>query len=157
MTTDSERLEQVRADRQRKQEQQDKALAAIIDNDAREYTFQRDVLMDGELRKGVFTAKYMGVSDRLRVGTMRAKLLDGAPAASVDTVTDDIAYMIAYLDVALVKKPSWWSFDRLDDIDDLRGIYQEVFNFVQRFRDNHRAGSNAGAGSDATSTEDVED
>ena len=39
----------------------------------------------------------MGVAARLRIGTLRAKLVEGAPAQSVDTVTDDIAYMIAYL------------------------------------------------------------
>ena len=37
------------------------------------------------------------------------KLEDGAPAQSIDNLTDDIAYMIAYLTVALIETPKWWN------------------------------------------------
>lgn len=132
------------------------ALDGIIDDDARQYTFKMDVLFDGKMRNATFTARYMGVADRLRVGTMRAKLLDGAPADSVDTVTDDIAYMISYLDVSLVKRPSWWDFNHIDDINDLRKLYQKVYDFVERFRVHSRGSADDGAGSAADSEKAVE-
>ena len=74
----------------------------------------------------------------------------------MDTVTDDIAYMISYLDVSLVKRPSWWDFNHIDDINDLRKLYQKVYDFVERFRVHSRGSADDGAGSTADSETTVE-
>lgn len=148
-----------RKEQERKQRQDDElgVLTGIIDRESRTYTFEHTLSMLGESRTGTFKAKYMGIGARLRIGTLRAKLLDGAPAASVDVVTDDLAYMVAYLSVALTKQPEWFNYDDIDDIDDLKSLYMEVYEFIQRFRDPDGEGSNAGRGSDVDSQEDVED
>lgn len=148
---------QRQAIKQEKERKQNEILSGIIDNDSKTYTFTRTVSVGTERKTGTFIAKYMGVAARLRIGTIRAKLLDGAPAQSVDPLTDDIAYMIAYLQVALIKTPNWWSFDNLDDLSDLREMYQEVYEFVQSFRVKDDSDTNAGYSSAASSTEDVED
>ena len=137
--------------------EKDNALAGILDPEARTYTFQKEISVAGVRREGTFTVKYMGVAARLRVGTLRAKLLDGAPSASVDGLTDDIAFMMAYLNTAIVKAPKWWNFDELDDIEDLKAMYQEVYDFVQHFRVHNESSTNAGASTDAIGEEDVED
>lgn len=142
--------------KEKKERQKEQILSGIIDNESKTYTFEKSVTLGGVKRNGSFTAKYMGVADRLRIGTIRAKLLDGAPSQSVDTLTDDIAYMIAYLQVALTKTPSWWSFDMLDDISDLRELYMEVYNFVQSFRLSNESNTNAGDSSNTSSKENVE-
>lgn len=139
-----------------KTEQQDKILAGIIDNESKTYTFTKTISVGGKKKEGQFTAKYLGVTARLRIGTLRAKLLDGAPAESVDTLTDDIAFMISYLTVALIKTPSWWNYDELDDIEDLRAMYFEVYNFMQSFRSHDESNSNVGHSSTTTSSETVE-
>ena len=110
-------------------------LAGVVDNESKTYTFEKEISISCKKRKGTFIAKYLGVAARLRIGTIRAKLLDGAPSQSVDTLTDDIAYMIAYLQVALTKTPNWWDIEQLDDISDLRDVYLEVYNFNQFFRE----------------------
>lgn len=140
-----------------KTEKQEKILAGILDKESKTYTFTKTVSTGGKKREGQFTAKYMGVTARLRIGTLRAKLLEGAPSNSVDTVTDDIAFMIAYLTVALIKVPSWWNYDELDDIEDLRSMYFEVYNFVQSFRSEDDSNTNAGDSTDTSGKKNVED
>lgn len=142
--------------KQQTKEKQNEILAGVIDNESKTYTFEHEVSVNGIKQKGSFTAKYMGVAARLRIGTLRAKLLEGAPSQSVDTLTDDIAYMIAYLTVALIKTPSWWNYDGLDEISDLRAMYLEVYNFNQSFRGKNDSNSNAGDSSAASSKETVE-
>lgn len=140
-----------------KKEQQENILAGIIDNESKTYTFKKTISIDGgKVMEGTFKAKYMGVSARLRIGTIRAKLLDGAPGQSLDALTDDIAYMIAYLTVALVETPKWWNYDLIDDIPDLRDIYMEVYNFHQSFRRANEQDTNVGNSTDTTSEENVE-
>ena len=139
---------------QRKQE----VLTGVIDNESKTYTFNKTITMvDGTKREGTFTAKYLGVTARLRIGTIRAKLLEGAPSQSVDQLTDDIAYMIAYLTVALIKTPTWWSYDALDEFTELREMYMEVYEFMQSFRRNDGTSADAGHSTDAAGTETVED
>lgn len=142
----------------KRQKEQDKneILSGIIDNESKTYVFEKSVSVNGVPKTGTFKAKYMGVAARLRVGTIRAKLLDGAPSQSTDTLTDDIAYMIAYLQVSLVDVPSWWNFEDLDDIADLKDMYLEVYKFVQSFRTENGQNTNAGNSADASSEEDVE-
>lgn len=122
-------------------------LTGIIDPDSKTYSFNRTITVNGKKQTGAFTAKYMGITARLRLGTIRAKLLDGAPNQSVDALTDDIAYMIAYLNVALIKFPVWWNYDNLDSIEELRDMYLEVYNFVNQFREQNAQSADAGSGS----------
>ena len=132
------------------------ALAGVMDRESKTYSFEKTISMGGEEKTGAFTAKYMGIGARLRMGTIRAKLLDGAPIQSIDNVTDDIAFMIAYLQVTLVKMPQWFNYDQIDDYDDLRNLYEEVYNFHTAFREKNENGENAGSSETTTSKTFVE-
>lgn len=143
--------------KQAKQEQQAEILTGVIDNEAKTYVFEKTLSIGGQKKSGSFTAKYMGVGARLRLGAIRAKLLDGAPSQSIDVLTDDIAYMIAYLTVALINTPSWFNYDDLDDIGDLRELYMEVYKFVSSFRGQNEQNSNARDSSTASSQETMGD
>ena len=131
-------------------------LTGIIDKDSKTYSFEKELSVLGKRQKGAFVAKYMGIGARLRMGTIRAKLLDGAPVDSVDTTTDDIAYMIAYLTVSLVKSPRWFNYDNLDYYEDLRELYTEVYRFMTNFREQNEQDSNAGNSENAAGTPSVE-
>ena len=131
-------------------------LSGIIDKDSKTYSFEKTVSILGEKKTGSFVAKYMGITARLRLGTIRAKLLDGAPTQSVDPLTDDIAYMIAYLSVTLIKTPNWWNYDNLDDLDDLKSVFDEVVNFSRSFREKDDKNSDVGNSGTSTSTQDLE-
>lgn len=149
--------EQKKAEKAEQQRKQTEVLSGIIDNETKTYTFQKTMTINGgEKKDGTFKAKYMGVAARLRIGTLRAKFLDGAPAQSLDNLTDDIAYMMAYLTVALVEKPNWFSFEVLDEFPELRDLYREVYEFNQSFRRNDGTSADAGRGEDAAGKEDVE-
>lgn len=131
-------------------------LTGVIDSDSKTYTFTQTITVSGRKQTGTFVAKYMGITARLRLGTIRAKLLDGAPTQSVDALTDDIAYMIAYLNVALIKYPNWWNYDNLDSVEELRDMYLEVYRFMQKFREQNAESSNVGSGTAANSTSNME-
>ena len=137
-------------------ENQMEVLAGIVDSESKTYTFEKEVSVEGEKKKGTFTVKYMGVAARLRLGTIRARLLEGVPSQSVDPLTDDIAYMIAYLTVSLVKAPNWWDYDKIDDVSDLREVYMEAYKFMRSFRGQNEQSANAGDSSTSDSKETME-
>lgn len=139
-----------------KQAEKMDVLSGILDRESKTYSFEKELSVEGVKQKGTFVARYLGIGARLRIGTIRAKLLDGAPIDSVDTMTDDIAYMIAYLTVALTKTPRWFNYDLIDDYEDLRDLYMEVYNFMNHFRGKDEPSSNAGNSEDAPSTPPVE-
>lgn len=132
-------------------------LSGVIDRDSKTYSFKKSLSVEGVKQEGTFVARYMGIGARLKLGTIRAKLLEGAPIDSVDTMTDDIAYMIAYLSVALVKTPKWFNYDNIDEYQDLRDLYMEVYNFMTNFRTKNEQDTNAGSSKDAVVTPPVED
>ena len=140
-----------------KQAQQSEILSGIVNNESKTYTFTKELSVCGKKQSGTFIAKYIGIAGRLKLGTIRAKLLEGAPSQSVDALTDDIAYMVAYLTVALTTTPSWFNYEDLDDIVDLRNLYMEVFQFMQSFRGNHEQDTNARDSADASSQETMGD
>lgn len=131
-------------------------LAGIVDREAKTYSFEKTLHINGTVKTGTFTAKYMGIGARLRLGSLRAKLLDGAPNQSVDRMTDDIAYMIAYLTVTLVKRPSWFDFDGLDEYSELRDLYMDVYKFMRTFRETNAESTDAGSSKAAAGTKPVE-
>lgn len=155
-TTETKR-QAIQAKKQKKQEELTEILAGVVDNESKTYTFQKTISMSGgEKKTGSFTAKYMSVADRLRVGTLRARLLEGAPEPSLDVLTSDIAYMMAYLSVSLVKTPSWWNYEDIDEIEDLKDMYLEVMKFLEFFRGQNEQNTNAGSGSITPSKETME-
>ena len=155
MNNQNSNVERQSIKRQKEQKQQE-VLSGIIDNESKTYTFEAEITVNGKKETGSFTAKYLGIAARLRIGTIRAKLLDGAPSQSLDTLTDDIAYMIAYLQVSLIKFPKWWDYDVLEEYSDLRKVYNEVYKFNQSFRGQNGISTDVRDSSDTTSTEDVE-
>ena len=138
------------------QAKKEEILTGIIDNESKTYTFNKTMSVQGERKTGTFKTKFLGVTARLRIGTIRAKLLEGAPQQSVDTLTDDLAFMIAYLTVSLIQVPSWWDYDKLDEISELREVYMEVYEFNQTFRNQNDESSNVGYSSDAIGEETME-
>ena len=138
------------------QAKKEEILTGIVDNESKTYTFNKTMSVQGERKTGTFKTKFLGVTARLRIGTIRAKLLEGAPQQSVDTLTDDLAFMIAYLTVSLIQVPSWWDYDKLDEISELREVYMEVYEFNQTFRNQNDESSNVGHSSDAIGEETME-
>lgn len=139
-----------------KEQEEDNALSGIIDNEKKRYTFQHTIHTADGAKEGTFTARIMSVMDRLALGSQRAKLLGGAPLASIDGVTDDIAYMIAFLQVTLVDSPDWFDFDVMEDLSDLYDLFYEVKAFQDRFRSHSDQGANVRDSEIASSTTAVE-
>ena len=127
----------------------------IVDAEARTATFTKTCNFNGLNKTGTFVAKYPTITDRIAIGSMRAKMLGGAPSQSVDTYTDDLAFMVAYLKVLLIKTPKWFDLTKLEDDAILRELFHEVSNWVTDFRQSNVASENGGFGTTADDEEDM--
>ena len=74
-----------------------KVTQIITDAEARTCTFTKKYKIRGKNKTGTFTFKYPSLFDRTQIGVARAKMLDGAQEQSLDKVTSDLTYIIAYL------------------------------------------------------------
>lgn len=127
----------------------------IVNAEERTATIKKDYKVNGELHKNaVFVAKYPSVIERITIGTIRAKLLDGAPLQSIDKMTDDFSYMVAFLQVTLTKAPKWFNLEELEELDVLRDLFYTVVGWVNSFRREIEDTEDAGSGS-ATSDEEI--
>lgn len=159
-TKSKEEIKKQEAERKAEENRQtENALSGIVDQERRIYTFKKVYNMYGKKLQGTFEAKYLSIVDRLRIGTIRARLLDGVSGQSLDRISDDISYMLAYLNVALTKAPKWWDYEMMsmeNDIDKLREVFNEVANFNRSFRYEDEGSGHAQSGSDQSGEENME-
>lgn len=122
----------------RKQNQQPKEAKDIMnfyfDAEARTMTFEATLNVYGHKKTGKFTFKYPSVTERIRVGTLRAQMLDGVEEKSLDNLTSDLTYIVAFLQVTAIKVPDWFNFVEIDDVIGIRKIFNEVQIWVNNFR-----------------------
>lgn len=88
----------------------------------------------GVKKTGNFTFKYPSISDRIRIGTLRAQMLDGAPEQSIDNLTSDLTYIVAFLRLTMKDAPDWFDFTDIDDVLGMRKMFNEVQEWVSNFR-----------------------
>lgn len=132
-------------------------LSGIVDKEARTYTMQKTVAINGERREGMFVYHYPTVSDRIRQGIMQSQFLQGVPVESLDVVTYNIAYAMAFLASVTTQVPEWFRYEQMDSIDELQEMFVEVNDFVESFRSAYAAGADAASGKDAAGKEIVAD
>lgn len=111
-------------------------LTGIVDPEARTYTMQKMVTMNGEEKEGTFVFRYPTVADRLRQGVIQSRLLGGTPVESLDIVTYNVAYATAFLASVTMQKPSWFTYENMESIEELQSMFTEVDEFVRSFRSN---------------------
>lgn len=122
----------------RKQNQQPKEAKDIMnmyfDPEERTMSFDATLSVYGVKKTGKFTFKYPSITERIRIGTLRAQMLDGAEEKSLDNLTSDLTYIVAFLRVTAVKVPDWFDFSDIDDVIGIRKIFNEVQVWVSNFR-----------------------
>ena len=133
-----------------------KATQIITDREARTCTFTKNYKIHGKNKTGTFTFKYPSLVDRMQIGVARAKLIDGASEQSLDRVTSDLTYMIAYIGKLCVKQPSWFNLNALEEFDVIQDLFKEVSDWVVSFRQDLEAGEDAGH-SNSANDEDAMD
>ena len=122
----------------RKQNQQPKEAKDItnmyFDPEERTMSFNATLSVYGVEKTGRFTFKYPSITERIRIGTLRAQMLDGAEEKSLDSLTSDLTYIVAFLRITAVKVPDWFDFSDIDDVIGIRRIFNEVQVWVTNFR-----------------------
>lgn len=115
----------------------------VTSAELRQLKFKRTITVEGYHKTGTFVARLPSVMDRVTIGVRRAQMLGGAPAttvnngvssiSTVDPFTDDLAFMISFLDVLLVKRPKWFIWEALDEVQDVRDMFTEVSKWANSF------------------------
>lgn len=139
----------------------------VTNADLRKHQFKRTISVGGYHKTGTFIARLPSVMDRVTIGVRRAQMLGGAPAttvnngassiSAVDPFTDDLAFMISFLDVLLEKRPKWFIWDALDDVQDVREMFTEVSQWANSFHKKPEtpAAEHGTAGQPASDEEDM--
>lgn len=118
-----------------------KSRAAIMTSSNKEFSFSVDI--NGY--SGEFTMKYPSLIEKMNIGVLRAKFLDGVEVGKADTVTDNIAYITATFMVVCKNAPKWWNMDTLDDYEVMMGVWKEYDTAVSSFRSGNDSGGNTGS------------
>ena len=102
------------------------------------YTFHFDWKdARGKVWQGVFVTHFPTPNDLLKAGVAQARLLQGIPRESLDTYTEEIAFMYSRLLFCLEEKPEWFQnpMEMIDGVPLIQAVYAEVFAFEQFFRE----------------------
>lgn len=137
-----------------RQELVKKATQVITDAEARTCTFTKTYKIRGKNKTGTFVFKYPSLLDRTQIGVARAKMLDGAQEQSLDKMTSDLLYIIAYLGKLCIKNPNWFNLNLIEEYDVLFDLFNEVSKWVDDFRLSMERGTDDG---DSDSTEHEND
>lgn len=125
-------------------------------NQAKTHTFSIDFtsVTDDTRYSGQFTCKKLTIADMSALGVRKAQLNGGMYydekniGRGVDESTDQFNNMIAHLELAIIKAPAWWDFDKMSDINLLGKVFEEVMKFESSFfRDRGEASISNGSGS----------
>lgn len=127
-------------------------LSQVSDSSIKTHSFYVDVQgMEGE-----FTVKYPALMDKVRIGTIRARMTDGVPSEALDVVTDNISFMSATLEVVVVKSPSWFNINTLEEYEILETVYNKYQEWVSTFRNKPKQGKDAGGSQERPDEKTVE-
>ncbi len=100
--------------------------------------------MDGQQYYGEFTSKRLSIMDQTKIAVRQSQLSGGAYCVKGDDgkpngmgIPEEAEFanrMIAHLEIALIKKPSWWNLEELADEELILKVYQEVIRGDMTFR-----------------------
>jgi hypothetical protein len=111
----------------------DAVLQKINQGNRRTHTFNVDYQEIDKKFVGSFTVIHPSQMERLQVGVIKSQLLGGV--VPLDTMTDNIAQIIATLDVVVKSKPEWFNvFDDKLEYEILEAVYIEYIDWVNSFR-----------------------
>ena len=104
------------------------------------HTFSIDFVdNDGTRYSGRFTTKRLSIADIVRLGVRKSEINGGyyydpeQPGKGIDFSTDELAAIIAHLEISLKDFPKWWNLEAISSVDVLTEVYQEVASFEESF------------------------
>ena len=135
----------------------DKGLTAVQTPRVKDFFIKYTSPIDGSVLEGTFSTKKLSVKGITAVQVRKIQLNGGfyfdedKPGTGVDEQSDWTNYMIAHLEQSIIRKPTWWNLDEIDDIDLLMMVFKEVAVFENSFRSPLRGAAVSVPGSQADS------
>jgi len=96
------------------------------------HTFTIDLKLPSGEFSGKFTVHRPTMGEKLRIGNISARELEGNTNA--DGMTTGIAYMIATFDVVIDSAPTWFKSRELRDLEVLQAVWDEYSNYLSTFQ-----------------------
>jgi len=132
------------------------------------HTFNVDFVDDDGTRySGRFTTKRLSIADIVNLGVRKSEINGGLyydadqPGKGIDFSTDELAAIIAHLEISLKDFPKWWNLDSLTSVNVLTEVYQEVASFEESFSrqqgETHTEDSGSVRGVQGDSSSDVQE
>lgn len=112
---------------------------------------------DGRSVEGTFTAKKLSIKATAAIQVRKVQLNGGfyfdekKPGTGIDEETDWTNYMIAHLEQSLIRKPTWWNLDEIDDVNLLLDVFKKIAEFENSFTSPLRGAAVSVQGSQADS------
>jgi len=97
------------------------------------HTFTLDLkLPSGEEFSGTFTIHRPTVKERIRIGIIEARELEGL--VNVDVFTSNLTHFVATFDVIVDSAPVWFKPRELRDVEVLQGVFEKYTDFLRTFQ-----------------------
>jgi hypothetical protein len=96
------------------------------------HTFKMDLKLPSGEFSGTFTVHRPTIAERLRIGAIEARELEGLTNA--DIYTSNLAHIVALCDVILDDKPTWFNARELRDVEVIQEVYTNYVNFLNEFQ-----------------------
>jgi len=124
----------------------------LVGNDE-QLTYEMDLIVGKRNFKGQFTLRRPSVYDQTRIGIRIGELMsapgpDGYPRrVYTDFYHENLALMLATLEVVIVKHPQWWKIDEVRDEELLAALYAQYKGWQAGFREPLSGASQGASGS----------
>lgn len=105
----------------------------ILAGKERKHTVEIDLTEFDQSYKGTFTFHHPTLVDRMNIGLMKAKMLEGLEG-KVDVITDNIAHMTATLTYVIDDAPAWFKVNEIYDYQVLDTVFEVYNEWVGTFR-----------------------
>jgi hypothetical protein len=96
------------------------------------HTFKIDLSLTSGDFSGTFTVHRPTIAERIRIGNIEARELEGL--ANADLYTSNLAHMVALFDVVVDEKPTWFIPRELHDVEVLQAVYKNYVDFLNEFQ-----------------------
>lgn len=101
---------------------------------ARQKEIEVETTIQNKEVKGTFIIKFPSLMDKINIEARLTSLLAGADVNIMKTRIYNLAEAMCYLKEVIVKKPTWFDYENIDNEKLIFDLYEEARNFENSFR-----------------------
>ena len=111
-----------------------KGILEFTSLNARQKEIEIETTIQNQEVKGTFIVKFPSLMDKINIETRLTSLLAGADVNIMKTRIYNLAEAICYLKEVIIKKPTWFDYENIDNEALIFRLYDEARKFENSFR-----------------------